>query len=441
VGCFFFALALMAKPLAITLPFLLLLFDVWPLERLSLPGLSPPEPGRMLPQSSLGRLLGEKLVLVLMSIASAVVTMYAQGRGGATEALSEVPLRFRVGNAIYSYARYLYKGVWPARLAAYYPHPEMSLAWWKVAVAGAVLLLMTALIWQSRKKRFLAAGWLWYAAALVPMAGFVQVGRQAIADRYAYLPMLGIFIIVVWLAADLTERSTSLRRTALAVSAVAICAFAWRTHQEIGYWRNTESLFTRSIEITGPNYIAEDHLAWSFDISGHPDLALPHALAAVHMAPENGIIHSRIADVFFHLGRFDEAIDEYRNALAARQHPASELWLRTQLGLALMQKNRLDEASNEFSLAIRLDSGKPAAYLNRGMIEYQQGRLDAAAGDFTRSLQIEPNPAAYYWMGRTMEDKHDLRAAAIAYQYSLRGGPEIADVRARLAAVQARLAP
>ena len=211
---FFFAMALMAKPLAITLPFLLLLFDLWPLERLSLPGVSPPEPGRMLPPVTLGRLLGEKLVLALMSAASMAVTMYAQRAGGTTEARSEVPLRFRLGNAIYSYARYLYKGVWPARLAIFYPHPESSLAWWKVATAATGLLLTTAAIWQGRKKRYLVAGWLWYAVALAPMAGFVQVGRQAMADRYAYLPMIGIFIMVVWLAAELTEHSMALRRAA-----------------------------------------------------------------------------------------------------------------------------------------------------------------------------------------------------------------------------------
>ena len=438
---FFFAMALMAKPLAITLPFLLLLFDLWPLERLSLPGVPPPEPGRILPPVTLGRLLGEKLVLALMSVASMVVTMYAQRAGGATEALSEVPLRFRLGNAIYSYVRYLYKGVWPAHLAIFYPHPGRSLAWWKVAMAGAVLLLITAAIWQGRKKRYLVAGWLWYAVALAPMAGFVQVGRQAMADRYAYLPMIGIFMIVVWLATDLTEHSMELRRSAIVVSVVALSAFAWRTHQEIGYWRNTETLFTRSMEITGPNYTAEENLTWGFDIAGHADRALPHALAAVRLAPQVSSIHSRLADVFFHLGRYDEAIDEYNKALAAKLDPAPALWVHSQLGLALLQRNRLSEALNEFSIAIRIDPGKASTYLNRGGIEYQQGQLDAAASDFTRSLQIEQDPAAYYWMGRTMEDKHDLRAAATAYQFALRGKPDIMDARGRLAAVQAKLTP
>ncbi|MBZ5525568.1 MAG: tetratricopeptide repeat protein, partial [Acidobacteriia bacterium] len=261
------------------------------------------------------------------------------------------------------------------------------------------------------------------------------------ADRYAYLPMIGIFIMVVWLAAELTEHSMALRRAAIAVSVVTLCAFAWRTHQEIGYWRNTETLFTRSLEVTGPNYTAEDNITWALDISGHPDRALPHALAAARMAPDVGVILSHLADVLFHLERYDEAIDEYHKALAAKLHPTSELWLHTQLGLSFVRKNRLDEALNEFNIAVRLAPNKAAGYLHRGGVEYQQGRLDAAASDFTRSLQLEQSAVAYYWMGRTMEDKHDLRAAAAAYQYALRGKPEIADVRARLAAVQAKLTP
>lgn len=437
----FFALALMAKPLAITLPFLLLLLDLWPLERLSLPGAPPPGPDSELPPVTIGRLLGEKAVLALMSAASAVITMFAQRGSGATGALSEVPVIFRIGNAIYSYFRYVAKGVWPADLAAFYPHPERSLAWWKVALAGAALLLITGAVWKWRRQKYLTAGWLWYLAALAPMAGFIQVGRQAMADRYAYLPLIGVFIAVVWLAADLTERSVVARRAALAVSVVALCGFAWRTHEEIGYWRNTETLFTRSMEVNGPNYIAEDYLTWTFDITGHPDRALPHGLNAVRLAPDVGSIHSRLADVFFHLGRLDEAIEEYRRALAAPMHSAPELWVRSQLGLSLARRNRLDEALTEFTAAIRMAPEKPAAYFNRGSIEYQRGQFDAAAADFTRSLQIEPNPVVYYWMGRAMEEKHDLRAAATAYQYALRGGQEIADARARLAAVQAKLVP
>jgi protein O-mannosyl-transferase len=187
-----FALGLMAKPMVITLPFLLLLVDFWPLQRF--------------PQTPISRLVLEKIPLLALSAASAVITLYAQRTGGAVGSTQLLPLSMRVKNAIYSYFIYADKALWPSQLAVFYPHPEGSLALWKVLGAAAVLITITAVFWHFRERRYLLAGWLWFLITLAPVIGIVQVGRQAWADRYAYFPLWGLFVIGVWLLSEAATR-------------------------------------------------------------------------------------------------------------------------------------------------------------------------------------------------------------------------------------------
>ena len=200
----FFALGLLAKPMIITLPFLLLLADYWPLQRLGVPGVN--APGSPSFGATFFKLAMEKVPLLLLCAASAGITLYAQWIGGALGSTVVLPMKYRVPNAIYSYLAYILKGFWPLRLAVFYPHPVDSLPLWKPAAAALLLLIITAAVWRYREKRYLVTGWLWYLVTLVPVIGIVQVGRQAMADRYAYVPFIGLFVIAVWLTADFAPR-------------------------------------------------------------------------------------------------------------------------------------------------------------------------------------------------------------------------------------------
>lgn len=427
-----FACALMSKPMAITLPFLLLLFDFWPLQRFTF---SSEAPGANVP---IKKILIEKIPLALMSVASAVVTVIAQKGGGAMTALTPVPLRFRLGNAVYSCLLYLGKGIWPARLAAFYPHPEQSLAWWKVGVAAVVLVVITLAVFFARRKRYLPVGWLWFLVALAPTAGIVQVGSQAMADRYAYLPFIGIFIMVVWLVADLAVTPV-LRSAAMIVVIAALAGFSWTTRRQISFWHDSVALFSHAEEVTPLNSLTQVDLGESLYRAGRPDLALPHAINAVRLAPGNPVMRVLLADALRDVRRYDESVGQYQIALGMIGRPQVQAQVRCNLALAFIRMNRRDDAFREFSAALRLDPWAANAYYGRGLVQYETGRLDAAIEDFGRSAQISPQPYEYYWLGRALEDKGNIKAAVLSYQAALKLSPQMNEARARLEALQNRL--
>ena len=220
---FLFAMGLMAKPMVVTFPFVLLLFDYWPLQRL--------KEG----QITFPKLLIEKIPLFALSAASAMITVIAQHGAGALGITAALPLSFRIKNAIYSYLIYIFKGIWPSRLAVFYPHPENTLALWKVLLAALVLLAITVLVWHFRRYKYLLAGWLWYLGTMVPVIGIVQVGRQAMADRYAYVPFIGLFVMAVWLIAELFARIRLSLPAAAVIGVAVLSSYAAASYIQIGY--------------------------------------------------------------------------------------------------------------------------------------------------------------------------------------------------------------
>lgn len=429
-----FALALMSKPMAVTLPFLLLLFDYWPLRRLRLnDDKHDPETG-----ASLGRLTAEKIPLAAMAVGASLITFLAQRGDGTVGALAALPLRFRIINAVYSYFAYLLKCFWPTRLAIFYPHPEGSLPWWKFALACVFLAGMTFAVMRSRRRRYLM-GWLWYLVALIPVIGIVQVGRQAMADRYAYVPLIGIFIIIVWLGSDLAERLHVPGIATGAAVAVAALALAWVTHLQISYWRNSVELFAHAEAVTPENYTAESGLSAALDQAGHPDLAVPHALAALRLEPYDARVHYQLATALQHLNRPDASIPEYRQAIALSRNPQLIAVSHNNVGAMLLDSGRPDDALAEFNAALAIDPRRANSLMGRGLIEYQKGQRDAAQQDFANALRVAPSATGFYWLGRTLEDKGDLRSAAAAYQSGLTIAPDMTDMRVRLEAIQLRL--
>jgi len=292
-----FALGLLAKPMLVTLPLLLLLLDAWPLRR--------KEPWR--------RLLLEKAPLLALSIASAAMTLVAQGRGRTIGSLAGYPLGVRAANATVAAATYLGKAIWPTRLAVFYPHPGPSLAAW--TVAGAALVLAGLTLWTIRLRKshpYLLFGWAWYLVTLAPVVGIVQVGWQARADRYTYVPLIGIFVGVVWaVSGRFAHRPALLSRLAsAALVLLGIAAFVQASH-----WRDSETLFRHAIAVTGKNAVAHNNVGFALLRRGLPSQAVAHFAEALRIDPSYVDAHSNLGVALGRQGRIDEAILEFQRAL------------------------------------------------------------------------------------------------------------------------------
>jgi protein O-mannosyl-transferase len=434
-----FAIGLMAKPMVITLPFLLLLADYWPLKRFSFAGDKEAEgessgPGFM-------KLVTEKIPLFVMAAASGVITVYVQRQGGAVASTELFPLGLRIENAVFSYIEYILKGMWPTRLAVFYPHPENTLAVWKVAGAGLVLLAITVAAWRYREKRYLLTGWLWYVGTMVPVIGIIQVGRQAMADRYAYIPFVGLFVIAVWLVADWATRLHAPRAAVALLALIVISGYAWATHVQIAYWHDSYSLFTHALEVTTRNGMAEDNLGVALVTMGRPELALPHFMAAVEYTPDISRAHFDLATVLQKQNQMVPAMNEYKLAIAHTADPQEASWAHNNLATLFLQAGQPGQALAEYNEALRINPEETHSLLGRGTLEYREGNLDAAKEDFARAAQLTSTGMNYALLGRVLEAKGELTPAMSAYETALRLAPDLTDARTHLDAVRHRLQP
>lgn len=312
-----FALGLMAKPQVITLPCVLLLWDYWPLRRMfaSAPDASPEAGQAAFPAKSFSWLVLEKLPLFAIAAASAGITMYAQRTGGAR---NWFPRHVRLENAIVSYALYVKKAVWPSRLALFYPHPESFNAW-TVLAAVVLLLAVTAFVIVQRRHRYLVVGWLWFVGTLVPMIGLVQVGVQAMADRYAYLPLIGLFIMICWGVADWSEQRRIAPAWLASVSVAALLALTVVARIQLDHWASNVTLWSHTLQVTGPNYIAENSLGVALRREGKLDDAIPHFLAALAINPNDASSNLNIAEYDLQNGRLLACIERCQRIPAMTQ--------------------------------------------------------------------------------------------------------------------------
>jgi Tfp pilus assembly protein PilF len=427
----FFALGLAAKPMVIMFPFLLLLWDYWPL-RFGVPEAQ--TNGR-----TFLKLVAEKLPLFTMAAGSAWITLYAQHKGGALGSTDLLPLKLRLDNAVYSYVVYIVKGLWPSPLAVFYPHPENSLATWKILAAALLIVIATALTWFYRKRRYLLMGWLWYLVAMIPMIGIFQVGRQAMADRYAYLPFVGLFIVAVWGVAELSRPFMLSKFISTAIILGLLAGYASVSYLQIHYWRNSYTLFSHAIQVTNRNGIAEDNLGNALVEMGKPDLALPHFEAALEFMPQLSTAHYDMAVLLQQHNQLDQAKREYELALSYGADATEAAQSHSNLGFVLMQLNRPGEAIQQFTAALRVNPDKQNSLLGRGMIEYGQRNLAAALADFSRAAQVSPMPIADFWLGRTLEDLGQLPAALNAYSAALQLNPKLTEAEQHINALRAKI--
>jgi Tfp pilus assembly protein PilF len=314
-----FVLALASKPMTVTLPFLLLLLDYWPLQRVA--GWINVSPRLSIPQQSIRQLVLEKLPLFALSAASSVITVWAQRSGGAMRSLQLYPFAVRFANALHSYAIYIWKTFWPSGFAVYYPLPGTALPVWKPALAALILCAISVIAWRQRKGRpYLLVGWLWFVGTLVPVIGIIQVGDQAMADRYAYLPLIGLFVALIWGAADLLEslHVGTLPRCALATLALAV--FCWLTSQQLGYWQNSVTIWSRTLEITNGDLQVEKQLANALVTAGETQQVLPHLINITRRDPNDTTDHANLGACYAALGQTEDAMQEFQKVVQLTDH-------------------------------------------------------------------------------------------------------------------------
>jgi len=430
-----FAMALMSKVWVVSLPFALLLLDYWPLRRFS----NLEEPGGKSRFASIFFALAmEKIPLLLLAAAAGWMTLYVNRREGALAAA--MPFTWRFKNAVYSYWAYLGKAIWPTRLAVFYPHPENSLAWPKVIVAGVLLVCISGAVWHFRERKYLLVGWLWYLGTMVPMCGIVQSGRQGMADRFMYIPMIGLFVSVVWFLGEWTSRLRVNQGTAAASFLLLASPYAYLTHKQIGYWQDSYTLFSHTLEVTSNNGLAENNLGAALLGRGQLRLAAGHLEAAVRLTPDLAVGHYNLGVLLQRDGRAEEAAREYRVVLALSPHSLEAGQAHNNLGILYLASKNYAAALPELDAAIALNPNEQNSYIGRGTIELNSWEYAAAVADFTRANQISPSPIACYWLGRALESQGNFAQAEKAYGEALQLAPAMGEARSRLEALHGRAA-
>jgi len=398
-----FACGLMSKPMLVTVPFVLLLLDHWPLGRgrgMEISG----ERSEVRRERSVvsGRwsvvrgLVVEKIPLLALSAASCLATLLGQRQ--AAGSIDQLPFAWRVNNAIVTCVAYIWQMLWPVKLAVFYPHPDNRLLLWQIFLALALLIAITVAVIASRQKRpYLMTGWLWYLGMLVPVIGLVQVGEQARADRYTYLPQVGLYLALTWTIVDLSA-SWRRRREILGVAAaVVITALTWRAWIQASYWKNSETLWTHTLAVTSDNDVAHNNLGFIFLRRGELDEAISHFQTALNIRADNpqthynlgsALVHNNLGNALVRKKLVDEAITHYEKAVELRPDYADGHY---NLGSALLQEGRIDEAIAHWQKTVSLQPNDAEAHTTLGDALLRKGEIGQAIAHYEKALEIAPH--------------------------------------------------
>lgn len=416
-----FILGLMSKPMLVTLPFLLLLTDFWPLNRYSQVVL-PEDKGSnpTIPEQRPAKfLIYEKIPLFILASLSCVITFLVQQQSGAIKTLQMMPIKLRIANAIVSYVEYLYKLVWPVNLTILYPYPS-SIPLWKIVASLAIIMAATMVVVKMRKKYpFLLVGWFWYLGTMVPVIGLVQVGVQAMADRYTYVPTIGIFIILSY---GLAEWGKINFRTGLAFGSTAVLCFASISWTQIGYWKNSATVFQHALDVTSNNYTAHNYLARDLAEKkkfseaelqykealkikphypealvnlgvllaeqGKAEQAYPYLLKALKKDPKNPKINNNLGNIFKSQGELNKAVTYYKLAISADSEYKEAIF---NLANTLEKQELFSESIMYYQQALQLDPKFAEAFNGMGVALARGGKIEESIESFKNATQLRPN--------------------------------------------------
>jgi Flp pilus assembly protein TadD len=466
LACFFFTCSLLAKPMLVTMPFLLLLLDYWPLQRVS----GSRAPNAKLETASFRRLLTEKIPFLLVGVAAGAVTLLVHKSTGAIRSLALAPLGERMANALVSYARYLGKTFWPVHLALPYPYPGPWPAALVMFTAALVAGLCLAAVWFLRRRPAWFVGWFWFFGALLPVIGLVQWGDHAMADRFTYVPLVGLFIVLAWTLGELAARSPAARMAVIVLAAGSLAACAVRTRDQLQLWRNSESFFNHTLAVTRDNYIAMNNLGAYLEGQHRTDEAivlyrralkinpgyadamnsLGSALTAqsnyagaialyrqlLQLDPGHSDAHFNYGCALADTGRYAEAVDEYQEALKLQPDFPQAC---NNLGIALTAAGRLGDAMAEYAAALKLKPGFTEARNNLAYLLLTNGRVTEAVDQYEESLRIKPaQPKAHFNLGNAYAVQDRYAEAAAQFQEAVRLDPGYAAAHKNLGMALAR---
>jgi tetratricopeptide (TPR) repeat protein len=420
-----FMLGLAAKPMVVTLPCVLLLLDFWPLRRIQGWGQLGPEPAFTVPQVRLSRLVLEKLPLLALSAADCAITIFAQRSGGSMRLV--LPLSVRLENATYAYAMYVWKAFWPARLAVFYPHPGATLSVWQLALAALFITFLSVLVWWQRVARpYLIIGWLWFLGTLVPVIGLIQVGEQAIADRYAYVPLIGIFVMAVWGVADLADTrqfSFGVRgKTATVVLAILVLF----TSDQLRYWRSAVDLWSHTVDVTTDNFFGEQNLGAALLASERYHEALPHFQKAIKLRPLDPGGHLNLAGDFALTDHPRDAVREYEIAIPLVSNPNMRVSAYETLGRLYSELGEYAKARASYQEVLRVNPERSDA---------RDGLAKVELSDAIRSVAESPSGEGYFRLGQIFQQEGRAPEAQAAYKQALAMNPKLGEARKALDAL------
>jgi len=434
----FFMLALASKQMVVTLPCILLLLDLWPLQRISLIG------DRKELTSSALVLVREKVPFFVLAFAASAVAFAVQKASGSVSSIEVLPLRFRFANALFAYVAYISNTFWPANLAAVYPLSSHIPLMGVIAAAGFLCAVSAFVIFRTKRHPFLLVGWLWYIGTLIPVIGLIQVGSQARADRYMYIPAIGLSIALIW-GVDAASRYWSRRFHVLAVPAIAcLAALIVCTRVQVGYWHDSEKLFRHAVEAVPDNYLGYDGLGKAFEDVGRKDEAirswkealrlvpdypqaqynlgttllvqgmvaeaLPHLQAAVKGTPDNANARENLGNAYLKMDKLEEATAQYASAAALA--PENAVFLQA-LGTVLLKQSKWSDAATVLTESLKLDPRSPDAYRNLGIARINQGERAEAIRLFAEAVRLQPDSSDIHFnLGLALlEDRQPERAA------------------------------
>jgi tetratricopeptide (TPR) repeat protein len=420
----FFTLSLLAKPMLVTLPFLMLLLDFWPLQRLENTGV------RAFTSPQFRKLALEKWPWFVLAAASCVITFFAQKAGGAVRSTEYFPLTSRVTNATVAYFDYVLKAFWPVRLAVIYPLVHEQPLWRLVIAAVFLLGVSFATLLAIRRRPFFFVGWFWFLGTLVPVIGLVQVGNQAMADRYSYIPLTGLFIVVVWGASEVLNRSKAAKILGSAAACGALVVLAILTVSQLEYWRNGFELFTHTLAVTSNNAVANNNLGTALVALGRDDEGLAHYAEAVRIDPDNASYQNNLATALARAGQPAAAIEHYQASIRDDPEFAKAY---SNLGSLLLDEHHVDAAITNLNVAVQIDPYNGKARNNLANALAVAGRLDEALPQYSEAVRLDPtNATVRLNAGLALAKAGRAKDATVQFEEAVRLNPAAAEARYEL---------